>query len=199
VPKSNQYVFLTRWRVRGTPEEVFDLISNPLDYPRWWPSVYLETTELEPADARGLGHRIHYHTKGWLPYTLRWESVSAEADRPRRITIRAAGDFDGRGIWTFDTEGDWVHVTFDWQLTADKPLLRYLSFLLKPIFAANHRWAMARGEESLQLEINRHHTATPAERERVPAPPGPNKTSGLWLALAAAAIIAIVIALVWFL
>src|SRR5438045_6524656 len=97
--KANEYKFLTRWRVRGTPEEVFDLIVNPLDYPRWWPSVYLQTEQLASADARGQGHRIRYHTKGWLPYTLHWESVSGEADRPRRILIRALGDFDGRGIW----------------------------------------------------------------------------------------------------
>jgi hypothetical protein len=31
--------------------------------------------------------------------------------------------------------------------------LRYGSFLFKPIFAANHRWAMARGEESLKREL----------------------------------------------
>jgi hypothetical protein len=38
---------------------------------------------------------------------------------------------------------------------ADKPILRYGSFILKPIFAANHRWAMARGEESLARELLR--------------------------------------------
>jgi hypothetical protein len=31
--------------------------------------------------------------------------------------------------------------------------LRYLSFLFKPFFSANHRWAMARGEESLRREL----------------------------------------------
>ena len=37
-------------------------------------------------------------------------------------------------------------------LSADKALLRYLSFLLKPVFAMNHRWAMAQGEKSLRVE-----------------------------------------------
>jgi len=32
-----------------------------------------------------------------------------------------------------------------------------LSFLLKPIFCANHGWAMARGEESLKIELARLH------------------------------------------
>ena len=42
-----------------------------------------------------------------------------------------------------------ANITFDWKIRADKTLLRLLSFLLKPVFAANHRWAMAKGLESL--------------------------------------------------
>lgn len=77
------------------------------------------------------------------------------AARPNRLELRATGDFDGRGVWNLRQDGDQVGITFDWQLTADKPLLRYFSFLLKPLFAANHRWAMARGEESLKRELAR--------------------------------------------
>jgi len=40
-------------------------------------------------------------------------------------------------------------------------------------FEANHRWAMARGEESLELELRRRRAGTAAERDSVPAPPGP--------------------------
>ena len=190
---SNQYHFITRWRVRATAAEVYDLISDPLDYPRWWPSVYLKTTQIAPpqaaGDAGGPGRRIRYLTKGWLPYMLRWESCVADADRPNRIAIRATGDFDGRGIWTFESQDDFVNVTFDWQLTAEKPLLRYLSSLFKPIFSANHVWAMARGQESLLIELARRHAATSEERSRISAPPGPNNTSGVWLSLGALIIV----------
>jgi len=31
----------------------------------------------------------------------------------------------------------------DWRIRAEKPLLRYRSFLVKPVFGANHRWVMA--------------------------------------------------------
>ena len=157
--------------------------------------MYLDTKQLAPADEHGLGRCVRFHTKGWLPYTLHWESCSTEADRPHRIAIRATGDFDGRGTWTFEPDGNFVNVTFDWQLTAEKPLLRYLSFFLKPIFAANHVWAMARGEQSLRLELARRQAATPAERNQIAAPPGPNKTSGLWLSFGALATLLLLIAL----
>jgi len=193
---SNQYHFITRWRVKGATSEVYDIISEPLEYPRWWPSVYLQTHEIEHGDKDGIGRRISLYTKGWLPYTLHWESSSTEAKRPNRLAIRAEGDFNGRGIWALEQEGDFVSVTFDWKLTADKPLLRYLSFLLKPAFSANHRWAMERGRESLDLEIARRHAQTPEERHRIPAPPQPNRTSGLWLGLGLVVVVGVIVAFV---
>ena len=45
---------------------------------------------------------------------------------------------------------------------------------MKPVFAANHRWAMAQGERSLGLELARRHAAAdPAILAAIPAPPGP--------------------------
>jgi uncharacterized protein YndB with AHSA1/START domain len=119
---SNDYRFFTHWRVRARAEEVYELISKPMDFPRWWPEVYLKVEEVAPGDERGVGHCVRLHTRGWLPYTLNWQSCCTEADRPLRLAIRASGDFDGRGIWTLRQDGEYVDVTFDWQLRADKPL-----------------------------------------------------------------------------
>jgi hypothetical protein len=66
-----------------------------------------------------------------------------------------------------------VQVEFDWRIDADKPLLRYGSPELKPIFNWNHRWVMARGEESLRLVLRRRAATTHEERDAVPPPPGP--------------------------
>jgi hypothetical protein len=170
---ANDYHFITRWRVQATVEEVATIIGDPLDLPRWWPSVYLKVRELQRGDSSGVGKVIDLFTKGWLPYTLRWQFRIVESRYPYGSTIEASGDFVGRGIWTFEQDGQWVTATYDWRIRADKPLLRSLSELMKPIFAANHRWAMARGEESLRLELARRHARTAEERARVPKPPGP--------------------------
>ena len=140
---ANEYHSITSWRVRASAEEVFEIISRPEEFPRWWPDVYLKVINLAAGDEHGVGRRVRFHTKGRLPYTLNWESTCTEVDRPRRLAIAASGDFVGRGVWTFEQDRDHVSMTFDWQLSAEKPLLRYMSFLLKPIFSANHRWAMA--------------------------------------------------------
>jgi hypothetical protein len=157
--KSNEYHFVTHWRADGNVKEVADLLDDPLTLPRWWPSVYLAVRELEPENA-GRPAVIELHTKGWLSYTLKWQLRKTESRYPYGFSISASGDFDGRGVWTFTQDGTAVSITYDWRIRADKPLLRYLSFLLKPIFSANHRWAMAQGETSLRAELARRRAST---------------------------------------
>jgi hypothetical protein len=170
---NNAYRFVTRWRVEGTCGEVADILGDPLALVRWWPSVYLDVQQLRAPDARGVGRRVRLRTKGWLPYTLAWEFEVVESRHPYGFTIVANGDFEGVGVWTFEQSGQYVDVTYDWRIRAEKPLLRNLSFVLRPIFEANHRWAMARGEESLVLELARRRATTDVARAKIPAPPGP--------------------------
>jgi uncharacterized protein YndB with AHSA1/START domain len=177
---ANDYHFITHWRVPGRIEDVAAILGDPLDLPRWWPSVYLDVRELAPGDAEGRGRVVDLHTKGWLPYTLRWRFQVTELDPPRRIALEASGDFVGRGVWTLEQDGETADVIYDWRLRAEKPLLRRLSFLLKPLFAANHRWAMAQGERSLRLELARR-AASDMERARLPLPPGPSSARPLVL------------------
>jgi hypothetical protein len=157
---SNEYSFVTRWRVQGRIEEVYAILSHPTDLVRWWPSVYLAVRELEPADPNGKGKVVSLHTRGWLPYTLRWQFRVTETNYPHGFALEAWGDFVGSGRWRFEQDGVWTKITYDWKIRADKPLLRHLSFLLKPVFSMNHRWAMAQGEKSLRAELKRRHEAT---------------------------------------
>jgi len=180
---SNGYHFITTWRVKATLQEINDIIGHALDLPRWWPSVYIDARELERGDERGVGKVIDLYTKGFLPYTLRWQFRVTESRHPYGFTLEAWGDFVGRGIWTFEPVGDEVVITYDWKIRADKPLLRHLSFVMKPFFSANHRWAMQKGLESLRLEVARRHAATPEERALIPAPPARTTTSPVPLAL----------------
>lgn len=161
---SNDYHFVTRWRVKGTTTEVSDLLSEVDELTRWWPSVYLDVRVLEPGDANGVGKQVELLTRGWLPYKLRWRFVVTEANKPHGFALRATGDFNGRGEWRFEQNGEWVDITYDWRIRANKPLLRRLSLLLKPIFAANHRWAMRQGERSLVAEIARRQQSNHANQ-----------------------------------
>ncbi len=152
---ANDYQFLTHWRVAGTAAEVYDVLIQGVEFVRWWPEVYLRVDETDPGREHGQGKAADLLTKGKLPYKLRWSMRIVETNYPRGFTLDATGDFVGRGVWRFEQSGDEVDIAYDWRLRAEKPLLRWLSALLKPVFEANHRWAMAKGEEGLRRELAR--------------------------------------------
>jgi hypothetical protein len=188
------YHFVTIWRIEGELEQVAAIIADAASLARWWPAVYLDVQELEPGEPSGVGKLVALYTKGWLPYTLRWRFRVSEVEPGRRIALESQGDFVGRGVWSFRQEGPVTVVRYDWDIAAAKPLLRHLSPLLKPIFAANHRWAMGTGEVSLRLELARRRARTPAELARVPPPPGPTSSSPLPLALGLALALGLLVA-----
>jgi len=171
------YRFLTRWRMLATVEEVSAILEDAQELPRWWPAVYLRAEELEAGGEGGVGQRVRVHTKGWLPYTLDWDFRVTASQHPHGFSLEAEGDLAGVGDWRFEQDGAWTVITYDWRVRAEKPLLRILSPLLRPLLEYNHRWAMARGEESLRLELYRRRCATPSERARIPAPPPPTAVS----------------------
>lgn len=177
---NNNYHFITRWQVAATPEEVYRLLEDVETLPKWWPSVYLAVNIVKQGQAGGVGKVIDLYTKGWLPYTLRWQFEVAATNFPNGYTINARGDFAGTGIWTFaqDTNPALCNITYDWNIAAQKPLLKYLTFLLRPIFAANHLWAMKKGLQSLQLELRRRRTTNPHELAQIPPPPPPTFVFG---------------------
>jgi hypothetical protein len=191
------YHFVTDWRVEGTLGEVSELLFDGPGFARWWPSVYLEVDRIAEGDQRGVGSEVAIHTKGFLPYHLRWTARIVEADLPHAYTLEAVGDFVGRGTWTFRQDGAFVDATYDWEIGVANPLLRRLSFIARPAFGWNHRWAMARGLESLELELARRHAATDAQRDAVPAPPGPTPDIDRRTLVGVTAVLALFVLLGW--
>ncbi len=165
------YHFVTVWRVAGTIAEVRAVLSDSAALPRWWPADYLAVVPVEDGGPTGVGRTVDLHTTGWAPYTLRWTLTITEPMTDAGFALAARGDLEGTGRWTFRQDGPEVEISYDWQVVATKPLLRRLSPLLRAAFAANHRWAMARGEESLALELRRRRAPDEAARAAVPAPP----------------------------
>jgi hypothetical protein len=165
---ASEYHFVTRWKVVGTVDEVSDVLGHPEDLAHWWPSVYLEVETLAPGDDSGVGRTVRVLTKGFLPYTLSWNFRVVESRRPHGFTIEAVGDFVGRGVWTFEQSGAWVDITYDWRIRVEKAGIKQLSPILKPIFSANHRWAMRQGEVCLKEELARRRAD--AAGDPVPRP-----------------------------
>jgi hypothetical protein len=43
----------TTWRVKGTAQQVYDVLSKPREFPRGWRAVYFGVREVKSADASG--------------------------------------------------------------------------------------------------------------------------------------------------
>lgn len=186
---SNIYRFVSRWRVEGEISEAADVIFDPLSLVGWWPSLFVDVRELDPGDESGIGRTLDILSRGWLPYTVRFTLGVVETEYPCRSVLVSEGELEGQGTWTLAQNGPWVDITYQWDVRADKPLLRYLSLIFRPIFAANHGWAMKKGEQSLRLELARRGALTPEERAAIPPPPPAATVSAARLALGSLAVL----------
>ena len=95
-------------------------------------------------------------TKGRLPYKLRWTIETIRMEKPNLIEFKASGDFStDSSKWILRPEGKATLVTLDWNPKVEKPIVKLLSPVLKPVFEWNHHWAMNLGEKQLTEYLSR--------------------------------------------
>ncbi len=92
------YEFVTIWRLDAPIEDVYRLIDNPTDWPRWWPAV-LDVREVDPAGPDGIGAVFAATMKGRLPYALRFEARVTVREPPTGLELAATGELEGTGTW----------------------------------------------------------------------------------------------------
>jgi hypothetical protein len=148
---ASAYHFEDHWKIPFPIEAVFDVLATPVKFPGWWQGVYLKATALDPA-----ARHIAVLTKGWLPYKLRWTIETIRMEKPNLIEFKASGDFEtDLSRWILRREGKGTLVTLDWNPKVEKPIVKLLSPVLKPVFEWNHHWAMNRGEKQLTEYLSR--------------------------------------------
>jgi uncharacterized protein YndB with AHSA1/START domain len=154
------------WNLDASPEQVWSLLAEPADWPRWWPQV----RRVEPL-APGDGISAVYRT-GWgsrLPYQVTLEARVLQVQRPRLIEVEAQGDVKGRGLWRLDPRGDGTQVRYTWEVKVGRFWMRWLARLLHPVFAWNHHQVMAAGAAGMAKALG---TGTP-RYQAVSDPPRP--------------------------
>ena len=144
---SAEYIFIDEWDVNAPIETTFQTLADWRTYPAWWKPVYLAVNADGPPD---IGSIARQHFKGRLPYHLHTTSQLVRFEPPREFEIHVEGDLSGRGVWTLTPTSNGVHVRFDWRVNAERPLLRMLTPILKPLFRWNHHWAIQRAKEGLE-------------------------------------------------
>jgi uncharacterized protein YndB with AHSA1/START domain len=153
---SNSYRFEDHWQVPFPIERVWDVLARPEEYPLWWRGVYLSATRLDDE-----GKRVAVVARGRLPYKLRFTIESVHQEKPRLIAFRATGDFvTDLSRWLLEPRAGGTAVTLEWNPRVEKPLVKFLSPLLKPIFYWNHEWTMRRGERQIAEYLSGRATSS---------------------------------------
>jgi hypothetical protein len=153
---ASDYHFVTRWTLPASPTEIDAVLSDTSRVAAWWPELYRSIRIVAHGNERGVGKTVDVVTKGFLPYELHWTYRVTEAVPGKGFSIEASGDLEGSGRWTFEEQKSGTTlVTYDWRVRAEKPLLRYFSFFLRPLFSWNHNYVMQEGEVGIRTELQR--------------------------------------------
>ncbi|TLG79238.1 SRPBCC family protein [Methylocystis sp. B8] len=131
-------------------DEVYDVLARGELLPQWWKGVYLEAERLTPGETPQIGGKLRAKVRGFLPFTLNFVVEAVELERPRQVAVRTYGDLDGAWRATLTQRGDDVHVALLFEVRIDRPGMRFLAPLLRPLFALNHYWTTPRGERGLR-------------------------------------------------
>lgn len=171
---TNDYVFVDKFVVPCNKETAYEYISNIEDYPRWWGKVYKRIVVVKRAMQDKPGGKYEVTVRGFLPYTLTIQNEVTLVQKPDRIEFVAVGDLEGKGTWLFNEVEGGTEIIFDWRVAANKQIIRLFSFLLKPVFRANHVFCVRRAEEGMKNDLVKR---AEAKTSIISAPEAKAKTS----------------------
>ena len=150
------YIFVDKFIAPCTIETAYNYIKEIDDYPRWWGKVYKKIVKLKEAPPDTAGSKYAVTVGGFLPYSLTIENEVKLVEMPNRIEFIANVYLEGKGAWVFKEIKEGTEITFDWRVAANKRVIRLFSFLLKPLFRANHVYCVRKAEEGIKKDLQRH-------------------------------------------
>jgi polyketide cyclase/dehydrase/lipid transport protein len=144
----NDYRFRNLWAVRATASQVFDALVDLANYPAWWPDIRA-VTQLDDDTAE-------VTCRSTLPYVLTFRLHRAEENpRKGRMRVDMTGDLEGyvQGLVAqHRTAGALLAISQ--RVVVNKPLLRALSPVARPVFRANHALMMWRGQRGFRAYLD---------------------------------------------
>jgi uncharacterized protein YndB with AHSA1/START domain len=150
---TNQYSFVTVWKIEAPIKAVWDVICDTENLPSWWKAV-VDIKVIDRGDENGVNFLVEQTWKGVLPYRLFLLSKTTAVDYLKSIEIVASGDLDGFGKWTFTEKGEITTVQYNWEVKTTQKALNFLALVIKPLLAWNHDQIMRWGAVGLANKLN---------------------------------------------
>ena len=145
---SNDYIFVTRWRVAASINEVWEAINDAAAYPSWWKAV-LSVTPATPGQPGGIARSDAFVWRAPLGYKLRLTMRITTVERPHRLGGIASGELEGTGNWTLREDGSGTLVRYDWRVRTRRAWMNVLAPVARPVFKRSHDAVMSDGARGL--------------------------------------------------
>jgi uncharacterized protein YndB with AHSA1/START domain len=144
---SAQYVFRSEWRLPARPDEVYAVLADVENYPKWWPQVR-RSRRID--DVSG-----ELTCRSLLPYDVAFV-IHQDLEDPASLVLRARmeGDLSGTSQWTVTADGDGSLAVFDENVNVGNGMLRAAGRLFRPALKFNHDLMMRAGEKGLREHLS---------------------------------------------
>lgn len=160
----SDYKFLTRWELQAPIETVWDAVSDPRTYTKWFPYIS-RVAQVAPGDPDGAGRAYRFTITGKLPYSLSFTVENVRQDPPRLLDSRSTGQLEGTGRWELSQEGDITTALYYWHVRTTRRWMNLTAPLLRPLFAWNHHKIMDKGGTRLAAYLGARLVANTSREE----------------------------------
>jgi len=156
---SRRYRLRSKWELQAPVLDVFDALSRPIDYPKWWPQF---------RDVRRIDDlRYWMVVRAFLPYYLTYLMEAEIADSARGVLqARTDGDIVGRIRWQIDAGSRGTVAYLEERVEMQVDLLNLVAPVARVAFETNHRLMMRDGLLGLRAYLADRTPAEESERVR---------------------------------
>jgi len=165
------FCFDRTWAFDAPPDELWGVLTRTDDFRRWWPW-------LRDFSGDGLvpGGRSACVVRAPIPYTLRFSVtvrdlvpgrlvdaiVDGDLAGPARLEVGPGSEVSGRGRQVKPPSGSQVRLA--WEMELERPVLRAVARVGRPVMEWGHDWVVANGVEQFlhrALRVQVHHDDLP--------------------------------------
>jgi len=143
--RQTEYVFRASWESAATPARIHEVLLDLEHYVDWWPQVRA-VASAGPDDALVVCRSL-------LPYDLELH-LRAESRDSALLRVRIDGPIRGFAQWRLAATGVGTRLDFEQRVQAVTTMLRWASYVAKPLLAANHTWMMRGAQRGLQERVS---------------------------------------------
>jgi hypothetical protein len=134
-----------RWVFPVPPDQLWAVLSQTDDYPRWW--RWLRRFE---CDGLVAGAEAVCVVQGPVPHALRFRINVVDVEPARFVRTEVRGDLEGPARLEIAPHAEGSDVRLLWEVELRSPLLRPMARWARPLMQWGHDWVVDTGVDAFR-------------------------------------------------